>query len=211
MIALIYKDLVALRKALFSLVFIIFIVGFITVRQGNIMTLPLMFILVPLILLGMLWGSDTKSNVDQYIIPGPVTRRTIVLSRYVFVWIVAVIGTLFTILLKLFLRDGILLEIPWYLIAVTMPLLVTAISMIQLPLMYKFGAEKARLIFVVLYFVVFALFSYIGSNKELIAKFMDKLILLDLKIIGLAVMGVTLLLNIVSFALSTTIYTKKEF
>jgi hypothetical protein len=211
MIALIYKDLIALRKALFSLVFIMFIVGFITVRQGNIMTLPLMFILVPLILLGMLWGSDTKSNVDQYIIPGPVTRKTIVLSRYVFVWIVAVIGTLFTILLKLFLKDGILLEIPWYLIAVTMPLLVTAISMIQLPLMYKFGAEKARLIFVVLYFVVFALFSYIGGNKELIAKFMDKLILLDLKIIGLAVMGVTLLLNIVSFALSTTIYTKKEF
>ncbi|HHT24741.1 MAG TPA: ABC-2 transporter permease [Clostridiaceae bacterium] len=211
MIALIYKDLIALRKALFSLVFIMFIVGFITVRQGNIMTLPLMFILVPLILLGMLWGSDTKSNVDQYIIPGPVTRKTIVLSRYVFVWIVAVIGTLFTILLKLFLKDGILLEIPWYLIAVTMPLLVTAISMIQLPLMYKFGAEKARLIFVVLYFIVFALFSYIGGNKELIAKFMDKLILLDLKIIGLAVMGVTLLLNIVSFALSTTIYTKKEF
>ncbi|MGI6579089.1 MAG: ABC-2 transporter permease [Saccharofermentanales bacterium] len=211
MIALIYKDLIALRKALFSLVFIMFIVGFITVQQGNIITLPMMFILIPLILLGMLWGSDTKSNVDQYIIPGPVTRRTIVLSRYVFVWIVAVIGTLFTILLKLFLRDGILLEIPWYLIAVTMPLLVTAISMIQLPLMYKFGAEKARLIFVVLYFVVFALFSYIGSNKELIAKFMDKLTLLDLKIIGLAVMGVTLLLNIVSFALSTTIYTKKEF
>lgn len=211
MIALIYKDLIALRKALFSLIFIMFIVGFFTVRQGYIMTLPLMFILVPLILLGMLWGSDTKSNVDQYIIPGPVTRKTIVLSRYVFVWIVAVIGTLFTILLKLFLKDGILLEIPWYLIAVTMPLLVTAISMIQLPLMYKFGAEKARLIFVVLYFIVFALFSYIGGNKELIAKFMDKLILLDLKIIGLAVMGVTLLLNIVSFALSTTIYTKKEF
>ncbi|MGB4610038.1 MAG: ABC-2 transporter permease [Saccharofermentanales bacterium] len=211
MIALIYKDLVALRKALFSLIFIMFIVGFLTVRQGNIMTLPLMFILVPLILLGMLWGSDTKSNVDQYIIPGPVTRKTIVLSRYVFVWIVAVIGTLFTILLKLFLRDGILLEIPWYLIAVTMPLLVTAISMIQLPLMYKFGAEKARLIFVVLYFVVFALFSYIGGNKELIAKFMDKLILLDLRLIGLAILGVSLLLNIVSFALSTAIYTKKEF
>ena len=211
MIALIYKDLVTLRKSLFSLIFIMFIVGFLTIRQGNIMVLPLMFILVPLILLGMLWGSDTKSNVDQYIIPGPVTRRTIVLSRYVFVWIVAVIGTLFTILLKLFLRDGILLEIPWYLIAVAMPLLVTAISMIQLPLMYKFGAEKARLIFVVLYFIVFALFSYIGGNKELIAKFMDKLILLDLKIIGLAILGVTLLLNIVSFALSTTIYTKKEF
>ena len=122
-----------------------FIVGFLTVRQGNVTILPLMFILVPLILLGMLWGSDTKSNVNQYIIPGPVTRKTIVLSRYVFVWIVAVIGTLFTILLKLFLKDGILLEIPWYLIAVTMPLLITIISVIQLPLMYKFGAEKTRL------------------------------------------------------------------
>ena len=211
MIALIYKDLVALKKALFSLVLVMLFVSFYTVRQGNMMTLPLMFILVPLILLGMLFGSDTQSNVDQYIIPGPVKRKTIVLSRYVFVWIIAVIGTLFTILLKLFLKDGALSEIPWYLITVTMPLLVTIISAIQLPLMYKFGAEKARLIFVALYFTVFAFFSYIGGNKELIAEFIDRLILLDLRIIGLAIMGVTLLLNAISFALSAAIYAQKEF
>lgn len=211
MIALIYKDLIALKKALFSLVSIMFFVGFYTVRQGKILTLPLMFILIPLILLGMLWGSDTQSNVDQYIIPGPVKRRTIVLSRYVVVWIVAVIGTLFTILLKLFLKDGTLLKIPWYLIAVAMPLLITIISVIQLPLMYKFGAEKARLVFVALYFIVFAFFSYIGGNKELVAGFINKLILLDPRIIGLAIMGVTLLLNTISFALSTVIYSKKEF
>ena len=209
--ALMYKDLVALKKALLSLVLVMLFVGFYTVRQGNIMTLPLMFILVPLILLGMLFGSDAQSNVDQYIITSPVKRRTIVLSRYAFVWIVAIVGTLFTILLKLFLKDGVLLELPWYLIVVTMPLLVTIISVIQLPLMYKFGTEKARLIFVALYFVVFAIFSYIGGNKDLIAGFIDKLILLDLKIIGLAIMGFTLLINVISFALSTSIYAKKEF
>jgi hypothetical protein len=77
--------------------------------------------------------------------------------------------------------------------------------------MYKFGAEKARLIFVALYFIVFAFFSYIGGNKEFIAEFTDRLILLDLRIIGLAIMGVTLLLNALSFALSAAIYAKKEF
>ena len=167
----------------------------------------LVFLLSILILLLIL----QLMNVDQYIIPGPVKRRTIVLSRYVFVWIIAVIGTLFTILLKLFLKDGILLEIPWYLIAAAMPLLITIISLIQIPLMYKFGAEKARLIFVALYFIVFAFFSYIGGNIELIARFIDRLILLDLRIIGLAIMGVTFCLNAASFALSKAIYARKEF
>ena len=61
----------------------------------------------------------------------------------------------------------------------------------------------------VLYCVCF--FSYIGGNKELIAEFIDRLILLDLRIIGLAIMGVTLLLNAISFALSAAIYAQKEF
>ncbi len=211
MIALMYKDLAALKKALVLLVIILFLVGFYTVHQGKVMTLPLMFMLVPLILIGMLWGSDTKSNVDQYIIPGPIKRRTIVLSRYAFVWIIAVIGALFAVSLKLFVKDSALSEIPWYVIAAAMLLLATAISVIQLPLMYKFGAEKARLIFVALYFIVFAFFSYIGGNKDLIVKLLDRLILLDLRIIGLAIMGVTLLLNTISFTISAAIYAKKEF
>lgn len=211
MIALMYKDLVALKKALFLLVLVLFLVGFYTVQQGKVMALPLMFILVPLILIGMLWGSDAKSNVDQYIIPGPIKRRTIVLSRYAFVWIVAVIGAVFAVSLKLFAKDSALSELPWYLIAAAMLFLATVISVIQLPLMYKFGAEKARLIFVALYFIVFAFFSYIGGNKELIASIIDKLISLDSKIIGLAIVGVTLLLNGVSYIFSVAIYAKKEF
>lgn len=211
MIALMYKDLIALKKALCLLVIVLFLVGFYTVQQGKVMALPLMFILVPLILIGMLWGSDTKSNVDQYIIPGPIKRRTIVLSRYAFVWIVAVVGAVFAVSLKLFAKDSALSELPWYLIAATMLLLTTIISAIQLPLMYKFGAEKARLIFVALYFIVFAFFSYIGGNKDLIVKLLDRLILLDLRIIGLAIMGITFLLNAISFALSAAIYAKKEF
>ncbi|MGI6506835.1 MAG: ABC-2 transporter permease [Saccharofermentanales bacterium] len=206
-----YKDLVALKKALFLLVIILFLVGFYTMQQGKVMALPLMFMLVPLILIGMLWGSDTKSNVDQYIIPGPIKRRTIVLSRYAFVWIVAVIGAVFAVLLKLFAKDSVLSEIPWYLIAVALLFLTTVVSVIQLPLMYKFGAEKARLIFVALYFIVFAFFSYVGGNKDLIIKLFDRLILFDLRIIGLAILGVTFLLNAVSFTLSAAIYAKKEF
>ncbi len=114
-------------------------------------------------------------------------------------------------MLQLILKDSALSEIPRYLLAAAMPLLVTVISAIQLPLMYKFGAEKARLIFVALYFIVFAFFSYVGGNKDLIAGFIDRLISLDLRIIGLVVMGVTVLLNALSFTLSVAIYAKKEF
>lgn len=83
--ALIYKDLVALKKTgLLSLV-ILAVVCFIGIRQEAVLMLPFIFVLIPVILLGILFGSDTQSRVDSYIIPGPVKRSTIVLSRYSFV------------------------------------------------------------------------------------------------------------------------------
>jgi 6-phosphogluconate dehydrogenase len=51
----------------------------------------------------------------------------------------------------------------------------------------------------------------VGGNKDLIAGFIDRLISLDLRIIGLVVMGVAVLLNALSFTLSVAIYAKKEF
>ena len=72
--ALIYKDLVALKKTgLLSLV-ILAVVCFIGIWQEAVLMLPFIFVLVPVILLGILFGSDTQSRVDSYIIPGPVKR-----------------------------------------------------------------------------------------------------------------------------------------
>ncbi|MDI9519614.1 MAG: ABC-2 transporter permease [Bacillota bacterium] len=209
--ALIYKDLVSLKRTVLLSLVILAVVCFNAVQQGAVLLLPMIFVLMPVILLGIIFGSDTQSKVDVYIIPGPIKRTTVVLSRYAFIWFMALIGTLFTMLLKALTSGGILAEIPWHFIIATMPLLTTLIAAIQLPLMYKFGAEKGRLVFVVLYFIIFALFSYIGSNKGFISELVNKLENLNLGVVSLLLVGVTLLLNAVSFTLSEAIYSKKEF
>lgn len=209
--ALIYKDLVALKKtSLLSLV-ILAVVCFIGIQQRAVLMLPFIFVLIPVILLGILFGSDVQSKVDSYIIPGPVRRNTIVLSRYAFVWLIALIGILFTMLLKIFSGDGSLQAIPWHLIVAAMSLLTTLISAIQIPLMYKFGAEQGRLVFVVLYFMIFALFTYLGGKKEFILQLMNTLQNMNVSIMSLAVIAITLVINAISYAIAVAIYAGKEF
>lgn len=209
--ALIYKDLIALKKTVLFLLAVLAVVSFGAFRQRAVLMLPMIFVLIPIILLGILFGSDTQSRSDLYIISGPIKRRSIVLSRYAFVWCIALIGILFTIALKLLANEEVLAEIPYHLIVTTMLLFTTLIAVIQLPLMYKFGAEQGRLIFLVLYFTIFALFTYIGGQKEFLSELMSNLKNINLSVISLILIGITLLLNGASFALSVTIYAKKEF
>jgi len=208
--ALLNKDFIALKKSLILLAVLVVTIGIYSFWQGTVVILPLIFMLIPVILLGILFSSDAKSKVeDQRIAAEPIKRRTIVLSRYVFVWIIAVIGTFFALLLKFFMKDA-LESVPWYLIVPSMLLLITFLSLIQLPLMYKFGVEKVKGVFVFIYFIVFALFFYVGGNENRLSEYLDKATHLNLKTISLILAGVTILLNSVSFALSVTIYEKKE-
>ncbi len=158
--ALIYKDLVALKKTgLLSLV-ILAVVCFIGIWQEAVLMLPFIFVLVPVILL---WHSLVLIHSPEWIpsiIPGPIKHSTIVLSRYSFVWLMALIGILFTVLLKIFTGDGALEKMPWHLIVATMLLLTTFIAAIQIPQCTS-SSRTSRLVFVVLYFIIFvSFFSY---------------------------------------------------
>jgi ABC-2 type transport system permease protein len=207
--ALLYKDFLVLKKSLLLLALLVVAIGIFSYYQGAILILPLIFMLIPVILLGLLFSYDTKSDADQDMSSDPINRRTIVWSRYVFVWIIAIVGTLFALLLKLIMKDA-LSDIPWFLIVPAMLLLVTFLSSIQLPLIYKFGAEEVKGIFVFIYFVVFALFFYLGGNEDLFSEFLDNLTHLNLRIVSLVLAGITILLNGVSLVISSAIYERGE-
>ena len=73
--ALIYKDFVALKKSLALLAVLVLAIGLYSIFEGNITIIPMIFILIPLIILGMLFGNDAESNADQYIAAGPVKKK----------------------------------------------------------------------------------------------------------------------------------------
>lgn len=97
--ALLYKDILTLRRQ--GLLLLLFIIGFglFAYSEKMLLFFPMLFILVPIILLGILFGTDHVSKVDQYLVSTTLPRTSIVLSRYVFVWILAAVGAFIAFLL----------------------------------------------------------------------------------------------------------------
>ncbi len=208
--ALLYKDFIALKKALILMLVILAVIAFYFYKEGQVYLLPLFFILVPVIILGMLFGADNQDRLDHYLVPSPVKRSTIVLSRYVVVWFMSTLAVILSLVMP-WLTQNNPLALDWFLLVPGIFLMTSFISAVQLPLMYRFGEAKARLIFVGLYFVTFAFFSSIASNKEWLVAQLQAGFHLDSRYLALALAAAAILVNGISYLCSRGIYEKREF
>jgi hypothetical protein len=208
--ALIYKDLMAQKKTLALTVILILVLTTDKIFEGSLMLLPLLFLLLPIILVRILFGTDMQCGIDKYIIPAPVKRKTIVLSRYALVWGMAGIGVIVAIIVGLFDKN-LSAALPWYLIAPVMLLLNTIGAGIQLPLIYKFGMDKSNIVFMLIYFSFFGAMSYVGKNKELIAELISKLTTLNIGVISLIIFAIAIIFNLASFYMAAAVYERTEF
>ena len=208
--ALLYKDFIALKKALLLMLVILAVIAFYFYKEGQVYLLPLFFILLPVIILGMLFGADSQDRLDHYLVPSPVKRSTIVLSRYVVVWFMSTLAVILSLVMP-WLTQNNPLVLDWFLLVPGIFLMTSFISAVQLPLMYRFGEAKARLIFVGLYFVTFAFFSSIASNKEWLVAKLKAGFSLDSCYLALILAAVAILVNGISYLCSRVIYEKREF
>ena len=101
-------------------------------------------------------------------------------------------------------------EIPLILILSSLFFITSIVGVVELPLMYKFGAEKARLIFVILYFIVFAFFSTVSSNKERLLEYINKGLSMDKTILTLLIFVTTIIIHLLSIFSSIKIFENKE-
>lgn len=208
--ALLYKDFISIKKPIIILFIILSGIAYYFYLENQIYLLPLFFILLPVIILGMLFGSDSQDHIDNYLVPSPVKRSTIVLSRYTIVWLLSAVAVVLALLMPLLAKKNPLI-LPWYLIAPGIFLLTSFISAIQLPLIYRFNENNARLIFLVLYFISFAFFSSIASNKEWLVLKLQAGFGINLLYLSLILTALAILLNAISYLISCIIYMKKEF
>lgn len=208
--ALLYKDFISIKKPIIILFIILSGISYYFYLENQIYLLPLFFILLPVIILGMLFGSDSQDHIDKYLVPSPVKRSTIVLSRYTIVWLLSAVAVVLALLMPLLAKENPLI-LPWYLIAPGIFLLTSFISAIQLPLIYRFNENNARLIFLVLYFISFAFFSSISSNKEWLVLKLQAVFGINLLYLSLILTALAILLNAISYLISCIIYMKKEF
>lgn len=207
--ALIYKDLISIKNALLLQFVIIIGLGIYFYKENQLVLIPLFFILIPIILLGMVFGIDNQYSTDKYLISSGISRKKIVFSRYTIIWFMS----LFSIALSFvvgFNKNPLTKEIPLILILSSLFFITSIVGVVELPLMYKFGAEKARLVFVILYFVVFAFFSTISSNKEWLLEYVNKGLTMDKTLLSLIIFTITIIVHALSVFISIKIFENKE-
>ncbi|MDU5504050.1 MAG: ABC-2 transporter permease [Anaerococcus vaginalis] len=207
--ALIYKDLISIKNALLLQFVVIVGLGIYFYKENQLVLIPLFFILVPVIILGMLFGMDNQYSTNKYLIASGISRKKIVLSRYTIIWAMSLLAILISLLVG-FNKNPLTKDVPLILILSALLLITSIVGVFELPLMYKFGAEKARFIFVILYFIVFAFFSTISSNKEWILEYINKGLTMDKTLLALVIFVVTIIFHMISILISIKIFENKE-
>lgn len=207
--ALIYKDLVSIKK--YALIFAILILA--TSVYGLVydhMVVSIGFlILIPIALINVFFDVDIKSNSHKYIMAMRIDKRKIVLSRYVIIWIISGLAVVVTLISNIKLANN--NSLPNTLLLPFIFMVTSFLPLIQLPFMYKFGNQNARMLFTLIYFAVFLFLNHLWKNNVDIINSIKSILDIDKNYLGLVILIFIIILNILSLMVSFKIYENKEF
>lgn len=201
--ALLYKDILAMKKELMIIVIFLVTYSVLSIFSDGSTVYAIIGALCGAV--GMLpiytFTYDEKSRFDSFASATPLSKRTVVLSKYL-------LGFLGTILLccsmAILTAAG---QLP-----LTAPLILLFLcgtlifSFIQVPLHFWLGANKARIITLLMFFLLY--FSIITLGKDYIPA---DLALPDDKSMAFLAVPVTAAVFAISAYLSYKIYLRKEF
>ncbi len=220
---LIKKDLLNLSSYKTSLLILIIFCAIAIGSTGTITFVPIIVCAITGMIALSTFNYDETSQADKYILSLPVTRQDIVLSKFILAISSTIIGALLGFLFTIFLVNILNIIRPDSLITLDYNNLLTTtigamfgislIQSIQIPSIYKWGAEKGRIQMFVLIFVLVVLIlgiSYLVMNSnfninlEDIENFMNKFGIITL-ILAMIIM------YYISFKLSLKIFKHKDY
>lgn len=220
---LIKKDLLNLSSYKTSLLILIIFCAIAIGSTDTITFVPIIVCAITGMIALSTFNYDETSQADKYILSLPVTRQDIVLSKFILAISSTIIGALLGFLFTIFLVNILNIIRPDSLITLDYNNLLTTtigamfgislIQSIQIPSIYKWGAEKGRIQMFVLIFVLVVLIlgiSYLVMNSnfninlEDIENFMNKFGIITL-ILAMIIM------YYISFKLSLKIFKHKDY
>lgn len=208
---LIKKDFLLIKSNLKSFIVIILVFTLFSMKgEGFDVSFILPFIAIMMFISTFSW--DEFNNFNAYAITLPIGRRNIVKSKYIsaiiFIAIDTIIGLIISYLTTILSKNIFDIE------AILSNLFGTILGLsiilaIWLPIVYKFGVEKGRImLFVGVFAIVFlcATLSKLFDFTSLInfLNSLDKVLFIAIPLISIAIM-------IISYLISVRIYLKKEF
>lgn len=211
MIALLLKDFFILKKQLVSLLFITAFFAFMGIFTdfGMFFVLFIMFIGSSLVI--SVLGYEEMSNWGQFGNTLPISRNTIIASKYVF-GILLSIGCLIIITPIVWISNYYepVFSMPTLYVVLCLVLTVTFVFLsVLLPIFIKFGPNKGRLLMFAIYFIPTFLVTTLNEKvdfQSFLSMNWD-----TIKILGYTSPLFGFVLLSISYLLSTQIYKRKEF
>ncbi|MDF2631777.1 MAG: putative transporter, permease protein [Caproiciproducens sp.] len=160
MLGLIVKDLLCLKKSALKMVVILGLYIVIFYSANNIVFLCAMIIMISTMLILNTFAYDELSKWDYYALSLPVTKKQIILSKYLLTVLFDFIGILITLLLYLIKRQ-LNLEAALSICALAATALIMAA--VLLPLLYKLGTQKARIWMIMIFLLPTAAIIVLGN------------------------------------------------
>ena len=199
---LLLKDILNFKKQGVMFFFLIALWFFIGIKNKDMYYLSgiiaIMTLLVPITVISY----DEKAKWERYALTMPISKGTVVVSRYLLTIAISVVGGALSIIAGLMISTSIKEVLLTNISVISIGLLITAISF---PFVFKYGVEKSRLIMIFLFviptlvFTVASEFNIPMPREEVMKQFAYFLPLIALVII------------ICSIKVSKMIYNKKEF
>lgn len=203
---LILKDLLNLKSTFKTLGIMIFFFACVFIPQGNGFIFGIIILMFAMMVVTTI-SYDDLAKWDAYAITMPVTRKEIVMSKYLIMVILNTIGAGLALIVgfvgTMIMGNGFSMEM-LAIVAVTYLIAYLFGSMI-IPLIYKFGTEKARLMLILCALIPTALILLVEQMHVPLSTPNQPWLYLIL-LIGLTLAGL-----ILSFFISLKIYEKKEF
>lgn len=162
---------------------------------------------------------DEMAKANKYILTFPLTKKEIVLSKYILQFILtitgAILGIILSVIISLVLNKGIPSFIDLISIALGGMFGIGLVESIQMPCFYKFGAEKGRIyMFIITIVVAFGAGAIVMLGEKMTNTFSINLSSINniLEVFfPIILLGVILIEYFISYKISYKIYSKKEF
>lgn len=204
---LLIKEMYTIKKTIFAILLLgIFYIVMACINQDGFTLLVMMLLILPMFSVTSFYYDD-MTKWDKYASALPLRRNQIVLSKYILSGLLMLLGIAYIVvsaaIVSIITNKNIFLQmiIPAAL-ALTAGILFTSGMM---PLIYKFGVEKGRIMMVVLAVVFGALIGGIASAGQF------EVIAQNITLIVTVAFAVSLILFWVSYNLSVKFYQRKEF
>lgn len=202
---LIIKDLLNLRKYFNMIILLLASTSLISYTSDNTMLLMLLVVLfIPLIVIESL-TEDASAQWDRLALAMPISRKEIVVSKYLLLIILStlIIPTTGLTFIIMYVKNTLNLSRLWLISYGGFAMVVLLIS-VSIPFIYKFGIEKTRLLSVILVAIPTIIGIVIDAIDIALPSKEQLMILLKVSPI------ILILCLLVSIEISYSIYRKKD-